>query len=67
MEIKTKFALGDKVWTVNEVKAVEVEIAAMVVDDKGVWVRDNTDFTLYHENNCFPTKEKLIKHIMNGN
>lgn len=67
MEIKTKFNLSDKVWTINEVKAVEIEIAAMVVDDKGVWVRDKSDFTLYHENNCFTTKEKLIKHIMNGN
>lgn len=67
MEIKTKFAIGDKVWTVNEVKAVEVEISAMVVDGRGVWVRDNADFTLHHENNCFPTKEELLKHIMNGN
>ena len=63
MEIKTKFKLGARVWTIHNCKATEIEVAAMTVDINGVWIRDRHDYTSFHEDNCFATKDELIRHI----
>lgn len=63
MEIRTKFNLGNSVWTIRNCKAAEVEIAAMTIDINGVWIRSKEDYAAFHEDNCFTSKEALIKHI----
>lgn len=63
MEIKTKFSLGDKVWTIRDFKATEIEIDAMTVNINGVWIRGKEDYTSFHEDTCFATKVELIRHI----
>lgn len=63
MEIKTKFNLGDSVWTICDFKAVEIEVRAMSVDEDGVWLLTAGDYRRYHEDHCFATKEELIKYI----
>lgn len=64
MEIKTKFGIGDKVWTIYNCKVAEIEVAAMTIDVNGVWIRSKEDYSAFHEDNCFPTKEALINHIL---
>lgn len=64
MEIKTKFNIGDKVWTIRNCKATEIEVAAMVIDVNGVWIRSKEVYSVFHEDNCFPAKEALINHIL---
>lgn len=64
MEIITKFAIGDTVWTIRDCKAAEIEVAAMTIDVNGVWIRSKEDYSAFHEDNCFPTKEALINHIL---
>lgn len=73
MEIKTKFAIGDKVWTIKGCKAVEFEVCSISI---------NTPVTLYPahlitycgeykdgnittatEPECFATKEELLKFV----
>lgn len=63
MEIKTKFKIGDKVWTIYKFKATEIEVSAMTVDVNGVWIRGKQDYTSFHEDNCFATKDELIQYI----
>lgn len=63
MEIKTKFKIGDKVWTIYKFKATEIEVSAMTVDVNGVWIRGKQDYTPFHEDNCFATKDELIQYI----
>lgn len=64
MEIKTKFALGDKVWTIHNFKATQIEIAAIEINANGVSVRAKDEYAAFSENNCFTTKEALVKHLM---
>lgn len=73
MEIQTKYALGDKVWTIRGCKAVEFEVCSISI---------NTPATLYPayritycgeykdgnittaaEPECFATMEELIKYV----
>lgn len=66
MEIKTKFALGDKVWKVHESKAVFFVVNCIMYDGAVYYGESRYDTTI--ESQCFPTKEALIKHISdNGN
>jgi hypothetical protein len=44
MDIKTKFSIGDKVWTIIHTKAVELEIYKIVIDV----ILDNHHFVKYY-------------------
>lgn len=63
MEIKTKFALGEKVWTVDDCKATEIEVAAITIDAHGVWLRSKAGCASFREEHCFPSKQSLVAHI----
>lgn len=63
MELKTKFALGAKAWTLRDFKAAEIEVRALTIDESGVWLLTTDDYRRYHEDNCFPTKEALMEYI----
>lgn len=63
MEIKTKFNIGDKVWTICKCKATEIEISAIIVDANGVWLRAKKDYSAFCEDECFISKDELLKHI----
>lgn len=67
MEIKTKYNLGDNVFTLSkEMKIVEKEVKRVSVF---VWpdeTRVNYDFvdgSDAYEDKCFASKEELLKHI----
>lgn len=64
MEIKTKFAIGDRLWTIHNFKATEIEVVAIVIDAHEISVRAKEDYATFPEDNCFITKESLIKHLM---
>lgn len=67
MEIKTKFKLGDKVWTLKNFKATELEIDGYVINSDGkLRVRD-AGYYLYDEEECFNSKEELVDFIFNNN
>lgn len=68
MEIISKFNLGDKVFTIRNNKAREIEIKSITVDEKGVWYSDSEASYIYSphkETECFATREELIKYICN--
>lgn len=63
MEIKTNFAIGDKVWVIKDMKAAEIEISSIIADVNGISVRSKDDYRSYYQGYCFPTKEALIAYI----
>lgn len=65
MEIITKFAIGSKVWTVRDCKAVCFEVGCILYD--GGVCYGETRFDIIPETQCFATKEELLKHIADGN
>lgn len=66
MELKTKFAIGDKVWIVRESKAIRFTIGCIIFDGAVYYGETRYDVTI--ESQCFPSKEALIKYISdNGN
>lgn len=65
MEIKTKFNLGDKVWTLKDFRATEIEVSGYEINSVGkLRVRD-AGFYLYNEDECFVSKEELVNYIVN--
>lgn len=66
MEIKTKFNLGDKVWTLKNFRATEIEVSGYEINSVGkLRVRD-AGFYLYNEDECFVSKEELVNYIVNN-
>lgn len=66
MELKTKFALGDKVFVLKNGKIREIEIKSITFDENGVWYDDTEAFLVYqphHERQCFATKDELVAYI----
>lgn len=68
MEIKTKFAIGDKVFVLKEGKAREIEIKSVIVttDEKVYYSGDTASSFILQpvpEELCFATKEELIEYI----
>lgn len=62
MEILTKFALGDKAWTMRDCKATLFEIGCIVYDGT---VRYGASFyDTIPESQCFFSKEELLKYAM---
>lgn len=62
MEIKTKFAIGDKVWTIQNCKATQFKIRFIGVYD-GVITYGADRYASIPESECFATKEELLKYI----
>lgn len=61
MQIKTKFAVGDTVWTIRDCKAAPFEIGCIVFDGTSVYYGE-TRFDTVVESQCFATKEGLLKY-----
>lgn len=69
MEIKTRFAIGDSVWTIKDGRAYPMEVTAIIVtqDQNGlndVHYRDS-DYLSFPERTCFLSKEELIDYFLN--
>lgn len=67
MEIKTKFAIGDKLWTIPAyaptLKPVCFEVVSILYCDG---IQYGSGGEIYHyETWCFATKDELIEHIIN--
>lgn len=66
MEIKTKFAIGDKLWTVNGCKAVQFEVVCIFYNGEVRY--GDSRYSVTPESMCFATKEELLKYVAdNGN
>lgn len=73
MDIKTKFAIGDKVWTIKDCKAVEFEVCSISINKSATLYPANRitycgeykdgKITTAEEAECFATKEELLKFI----
>lgn len=69
MQIKTKFNCGETVFTIDpkNLKVFSFVIDSIIVHlwkgkvSTSIYPKDGT--TSYNEDNCFSTKEELIKHI----
>lgn len=64
MEILTKFALSDKIWRLQNCKAVCFEVKHVAYDG-GVYYGSNP-YDLTPESQCFGSKEELIKYVADG-
>lgn len=77
MEIKTKFTIGDKVWTIRGCKAVEFEICSISITSPKTLLPmihitycgayNDGKITTAAEPECFASKEELLKYVTNGN
>lgn len=70
MEIKTKYNVGDKLWTIKDCKAIEFEVGSLLInvnkDKKRISYYPKADvFSTenYEEDICFSSKEELIKAL----
>lgn len=79
MEVKTKYEIGDEVWTMLNnrphcfrIVAIEVfcfpnRISVRIVENTNVCcTRNNPQHLYFAEEKCFPTKEELKNHLFNG-
>lgn len=62
MEIKTRFAIGDKVWIIQNSKATQITIEIIRLDNKAIMYGANA-YDLYLESECFATKEALLEYV----
>jgi hypothetical protein len=70
MDIKTKFNVGDKLWTIKDFKAYEFEVGRISIyaDKQNADVNyypkgDFMSTDSYKEINCYSTKEELISTL----
>lgn len=67
MQFQTKFNVGDRVWSVVDCKACELDIKSIIVDADGVeyttYTTSDGKYMMLKEAYCFPTKESLINYI----
>lgn len=65
MEIKTKFNIGDTLFTIENMRITSFEIDAVSVfmTKKSVTVNYYSGVMSHKETECFPTKESLIDYI----
>lgn len=69
MTIKTKYNVGDKVYTIdkNSMKVLPFKIKSIVsVSDESTAVRltpEGSDYESYDEKRCFPSEDELIRYI----
>lgn len=68
MEIKTTYAIGEKVWAIYNHKAKAAKIVAFIISRNCVEYSLRTsegEFFTENELFCFATKEELIAYITN--
>ena len=64
MEIKTRFAIGDKVWAIHNGKAIKFEVDSIaIMRDKTVYCAYVDGLVAAEEKECFATKDGLITYI----
>lgn len=78
MEIKTKYEIGDEVWTmlnnrphcfrIAQIEVYKSPLRTFVrnVENTAVYKRSNPQHLYFLDEMCFPTKDELIKHLFNG-
>lgn len=70
MEIRTKFAVGDSVWSILNGRAHGFEIKGIIIskDVNGYTIVNYTDekYNTYSERQCFLAKEELRDYFMGG-
>lgn len=75
MEIKTKFNIGDKVWTIKACELILMTITAVCITNSGIayslsYENGLTCENCYHyapEEELFVEKQQLIDRITDGN
>lgn len=73
MEIRTRFDIGDKVWTLSHNKAVEFEVCSISISRSKTLLPityitycgafNDGKITTAPESDCFASKEELIDYI----
>ncbi len=68
MEIKTKFNVGDVLFTIKDVRIVSFTVGRVnVLCDKDIkrisYIEEGTLFASYNEDECFSSREELLAHI----
>ncbi len=72
MDIKTKFAIGDTIWTLRDLKPVEFEVGsisvtqAKTVPPQNIITYGSCTIEAYicaNENECFASREELLNYI----
>lgn len=67
MEIITKFPLGDKIWFIDDSRAVNAEISGIHVYSGRITYTVDRDGrstpTSVAEDKAFATKDELMKHV----
>ena len=66
MEITTRFNIGAHVWTLRGLKAVEFRISSISINSTRIiycGTRHNGDVITAPEDQCFNTKDELLKYI----
>lgn len=76
MEIKTRFDIGDKAWTLSHNRAVEFEVCSISISKSKTLLpvtyitycgtHDDGKTITAIESDCFVSKEELIKYITDG-
>lgn len=78
MEVKTKYNIGDEVWTmlnnrphcfrIAEIEVFQNSLRTFVrnVEQTNTCTRNNPQRLYFLESKCFSTKEELIKNLFNG-
>lgn len=63
MEIKTKYQLGQTLWTIIGNKATTFTVAAIIIEDDGIRY-GKSPFCGIPEAHCFESKDELIKYVL---
>lgn len=62
MEIKTKFNIGDTVWTIRNCNLESFDVSYIGFDGNTTYYGRNV-YDMLPESQCFPTKEAVIHHL----
>lgn len=62
MEIRTKFGIGDKVWTLINARAKRVKVSSLYIDCQGVRILCTESYHSISEEECFATKDELLEY-----
>lgn len=77
MEIRTRFSIGDKIWTLQRSKAVTFEVKSISIGRTSLLLNQpeeiavtycgeykDGNITTARENECFASREELVKYII---
>lgn len=68
MEIKTKYNVGDTLYTIEHFKIIKFEVARICIFtyENGVNIfYSSKNYIDYNENECFQTEDELINQLKN--